>query len=83
MKKKVIGILLIINSLLIILYYFPISNTISLISKQEAGAIGIIGGVDGPTAIFVSSHINWYLIVIIILEIVFATYLLLTYSKKV
>ena len=26
---------------------------------KEAASIGIIGGADGPTAIFVTSNINW------------------------
>lgn len=82
MKKIIIWILLIINSLLILLYISPIQGIIGKYSKQEAGAIGVIGGVDGETAIFLSSHINWYLIIIIVLEIVFITYLCLRYLKK-
>ena len=27
--------------------------------RNEASSIGIIGGADGPTAIFVTSTINW------------------------
>ena len=27
--------------------------------NNEASSIGIIGGADGPTAIFVTSNINW------------------------
>ena len=81
MKKKIIWILFSINSLLILLYYFPIGDIIRF-SNQETRAIGIIGGVDGPTTIFLSSHVNWYLISIIILEIVFVTYLCLRYLKK-
>ena len=85
MRNKVIWVLFIINSLLILLYvspFSPILDLFGIISKREVEAIGIIGGVDGPTAVFVSSHINWYLIVMIILDIVFASYLLLTHSKK-
>ena len=28
----------------------------------ESASIGIIGGADGPTAIFVTSNINWLLV---------------------
>ena len=28
----------------------------------ESASIGIIGGTDGPTAIFVTSNINWLLV---------------------
>ena len=27
--------------------------------SKEAASIGIIGGADGPTAIFITSNINW------------------------
>jgi len=55
---------------------------IDLFTKQEAGAIGIIGGIDGPTAIFISSQINWYIVVLVALEIISGIYLLLTHLKK-
>ena len=29
-------------------------------SVREAASIGIIGGADGPTAIYVTSKINWW-----------------------
>ncbi|WP_321317983.1 sodium ion-translocating decarboxylase subunit beta [Labilibaculum sp.] len=79
---NVIWILFIINSLLIISYIFPFRDMIDLFTKQEAGAIGIIGGIDGPTAIFISSQINWYIVVLVALEIICGIYLLLTHLKK-
>ncbi|WP_461643953.1 sodium ion-translocating decarboxylase subunit beta [Labilibaculum euxinus] len=79
---NVIWILFIINSLLIISYIFPFRDMIDLLTKQEAGAIGIIGGIDGPTAIFISSQINWYIVVLVALEIISGIYLLLTHLKK-
>lgn len=91
MKNKIIFILFIINSLVILSYIFPFQDMIGIFFKQEAGAIGIIGGAgaigiiggaDGPTAIFISSKINWYIVVLIVLEIVFVTSLLLTHLKK-
>jgi len=81
-KDKIIWILLIVNSLLILLYVFSVGDTIDLFTKKETGAIGIIGGADGPTVIFVSSPINYYIIVLSILEITFITYLLLTHFRN-
>ncbi len=82
MKNRITTILLIINSLLILSYVFPFQDMIKLFTKQEAGAIGIIGGADGPTAIFISSQINWYIIVLIVIEVILAASLLLTLFKK-
>ena len=30
--------------------------------STEAASIGMIGGADGPTAIFVTSNVNWLLV---------------------
>ena len=83
-KKKIIFIfiLLIINSMLILSYIFPFQDMIELFTRQEAAAIGIIGGADGPTAIFITSQINWYIVTLIIIEIILAISLLLTLLKK-
>lgn len=32
-------------------------------ANKEAASIGVIGGADGPTAIFVTSKINWFAMV--------------------
>ncbi|MCK8059586.1 MULTISPECIES: sodium ion-translocating decarboxylase subunit beta [unclassified Fusibacter] len=29
------------------------------VATPDAGAVGIIGGADGPTAFFVASRVNW------------------------
>lgn len=43
-----------------IVFAFSIINTFCLSScGKEAASIGIIGGADGPTAIFVTSNMNW------------------------
>ena len=34
---------------------------------SDAASIGIIGGADGPTAIYVSSSFNWWILVAVIL----------------
>lgn len=82
MKSKITIILLTINSLLIVSYIFPFLDMIELFTKQESGAIAIIGGSDGPTAIFISSQINWYLNILIVIEILLAAFLLITLLRK-
>lgn len=85
MKRKIVKLLLAINSLLIFLYFFPISviqYIFGMISNSKSEGIGIISGEDGPTAIFISLSVKWYLIVMIALEVIFVIYLLLTRSKK-
>ncbi len=77
-----IFILLIINSMLIFSYIFPFQDIVDLFTRQEAAAIGIIGGADGPTAIFISSQINWYIVILIVVEIILAIFLLLALLKK-
>lgn len=81
-KNKIIGILLIANSLLILLYIFPIRDIIDLITKEETGIIGVIGGADGPTAIFISSPVNYYIVALSVLEIVFVVYLLFAHFRN-
>lgn len=31
----------------------------AIVCKAEASSVGIIGGADGPTAIYIASKINW------------------------
>jgi len=68
MKRKILLILFIMNTMMILIYYIP--------------SIGIIGGVDGPTVIYIASQINWFPIIIFSIEIVLGLYILLTRSKK-
>ena len=85
LKKKIIQVLFIINSLLLLSYVFSLSfsqDIIGISSGQEAGAIGIRGGVDGPTAIFITSSVNWYPVIIIVFELVFVSYLLFNRAKN-
>ena len=49
--------------------------------SKEAASIGIIGGADGPTAIFAASDINW-LSVFCLIGIVLAIILLIAYRNK-
>ena len=54
--------------------------------NNKAASIGIIGGADGPTAIFVTSKINWPsvygLIGVIIVTILVALIIYLKKKKK-
>ena len=54
--------------------------------NNEAASIGIIGGADGPTAIFVTSKIHWPsvygLIGVIIVTILVALIIYLNKKKK-
>ena len=49
---------------------------------SEASNIGIIGGADGPTAIFVSSNINWLYICGLIGVIAAVLVAFVIYRKK-
>lgn len=55
---------------------------------RDAAAIGVIGGADGPTSIFVGSYIHWQTIVgivalsIIIIIIIGAVFYILKKKKK-
>lgn len=50
---------------------------------KEAASIGIIGGADGPTAIFVTSNINWLAVCgLTALIVVLIIILIIIYRKK-
>ena len=52
---------------------------------KEAASIGIIGGADGPTAIFVTSNMDWLSIcgfIAIMAVIIFATIIVCRFKKK-
>ena len=52
MKLKYINISIIVIDLLVLLNF--LHPFIMFLSFSEAGAVGIIGGADGPTAIFLA-----------------------------
>ena len=70
MRKIFNLIALILNSIIILIISIFIIR--SIITVNSAAAIGIIGGADGPTAIFVShpQYIFYTLCIIIILSLV-------------
>ncbi len=83
MKKRIVLILFILNSLFLLVYFFPFFKEMThIFLYSDAAAIGIIGGVDGPTAIFLTSQINWFPIAIIILEIILGICLFISRSKN-
>ena len=49
---------------------------------NEAASIGIIGGADGPTAIFVTSGTNWVSILGVIAVAIFVAVLIYRNKKK-
>jgi len=66
--------------LLLVLYHLP-----QIEVDNGQAAIGIIGGADGPTAIFVASHggIDWDHVIFAVIGIVgIAGYLLLRRNRK-
>ena len=74
MKK----LMIFVSSLILVLCLGGCSN--------EPSSIGIIGGADGPTAIFVTSQIRWLsicrLILVIIVAILIAVIIYLNKRKK-
>lgn len=66
--------------LLLVLFRLPLME-----ADNGCGAVGIIGGADGPTAIYVTSHggIDWDIVIIAAIGIVgLGGYLLLRRRKK-
>ena len=55
-----------------------------MISSNEPATIGIIGGADGPTAIFLASQTNWLAIVgcVGIIVVAIAALIIYRYKKK-
>jgi Na+-transporting methylmalonyl-CoA/oxaloacetate decarboxylase beta subunit len=83
MKRKVLLILFILNTLTIVIYYIPLLQEITYVFfDKEAAAIDIIGGADGPTAIFITSRLSWFPILLFSIEIILGLYLLISRSKK-
>lgn len=50
--------------------------------NNEAASIGVIGGADGPTAIFVTSKMNWLGVCGLIGVIIVAALVALIYHSK-
>ena len=70
MEKRIVSVFL-----------FVIALCLSGCSK-EAASIGIIGGADGPTAIFVTSNVNWLNIGIFLAAVIVAILVVVMIRKK-
>ena len=73
MKRKALMILFLLNTLMIMGLYTPFMQEM-VHNNNEAASIGIIGGVDGPTAIFIASKISWFPVALISIEIILGLY---------
>lgn len=54
------------------------------IDTRNASSIGIIGGADGPTSVFLSGEIsfNWFTAIFVLLTIMGAIYLIISKYKR-
>jgi Na+-transporting methylmalonyl-CoA/oxaloacetate decarboxylase beta subunit len=83
MKKKIILFLFLTNSIILLIFFIPVLQEIfHIFVSTNANTIGIIGGTDGPTAIFISSRFVWFPIVLILLEILLGIVLILSHYDK-
>ncbi len=83
MKKKIILFLFLTNSIILLIFFIPVLQDIfHIFVSTNANTIGIIGGTDGPTAIFISSRFVWFPIVLILLEILLGIVLILSHYDK-
>lgn len=94
MKKgkttKIITILTIVCALIALISAFSDSLLALYLSykfnmdTRDASSVGIIGGADGPTAIYVSGQISshWFTIIFALLTILGIIYLVITKYKK-
>jgi len=80
MKKKILLALFILNTLIIFIYFIPLLQDIAYVLFDTDA--GIIGGADGPTAIFITSRISWLPILLFSIEIILGLVLLISRPKK-
>ena len=83
MKRKILILLFILNTLIIFIYYIPFLQEIAhVFFDQEAASIGIIGGADVSTSIYIALQIIRFPIIIFSIEVILGLYLFFTRSKK-
>lgn len=51
-------------------------------AKNDAASVGIIGGADGPTAVFVTTYLNWFDIACIIVGVIAIIAAIIYFVKK-
>jgi Na+-transporting methylmalonyl-CoA/oxaloacetate decarboxylase, beta subunit len=89
-KRKIITIITIMSTFITVIYsayYFIILLFVTLQLKRDissVASIGIIGGADGPTSIFVSNapHSDLILFLFLPISIIGIVYLVKTRKKK-
>jgi len=82
--RKLVRILVIISIIFVSLYFlFPMYISYKFNREVEKDAtIGIIGGADGPTAIYLGSQASSYIIPFIFILLIIAGVLYLYFTKK-
>ena len=82
MKRKIL-LLFVLNTLMIFIYFIPLLQEITYVFfDKDAATIGIIGGADGPTAIFISYRLSLLPILLFSIEIILGFCLLISSSKE-
>ena len=66
----------------LIVFVLLLACTFLVGCSNEAANIGFIGGADGPTAVFVSSDVNWLNVCGLIGVIIVVVLAVLIYRKK-
>lgn len=88
--KKIVTILTVICALIALIGMFSDSLLSLYISRKfnvdtrNARSIGIIGGADGPTSIFLSGHTSfpWFTVIFSLLTVLGVIYLITTKYKE-
>ena len=80
-KKKIV--FLVFLGIVIIIGVIGITNILPSVffTFKEASAVGIIGGADGPTTIYIASYINWKLIILFSLLMIAIDLIVLAIKK--
>mgnify|MGYP000901805421 CR=1 FL=1 len=88
-KEKVVGVITIISAIVTLvseLFYFILPFILShsfQLTSGKSGSIGIIGGADGPTAIYVANKSSVYIFIAIFALLSITGVLYLFHIKKV
>ena len=79
-KWIALGVTILSGLLCLLIYCAP--WVVAGIYFREAASIGIIGGADGPTAIFVSGRLAYHFIVPIIFVLSLSVWLFIYFKSK-
>lgn len=64
------------------LFLLAIPVLLSSCAKQDDTSIGIIGGADGPTTIFLISKFKWFIVALVIMVAVLAVLIIKYIIRK-